>query len=314
MKPEVEQALQTLSSLNLSSTPHEEVVKLIRQLGKFGCIKVTLHEGKIIMRGRPAYDGEKRFSTRNQMSYKPQERNKTYQRASTPNKTMFYATLIPEDIKEGELDNMRVIGVMEALPWLRDKTTSGHQRIAFGKWLVKKDINLIAVVQHEDYYNASSYTRTLVDDFKRFTEQYPELKDETLAVFDFFGRQFAKDVKPEEPHTEYLLSATFAEIIVNMGFDGVIYPSVRTEGKGFNVAITPQATDECLELLVAGECSIYKHKEKSVVDNDFIVEVPRGQTNFVMEPVTEHRAGPNESLRRLGLSSMDELLNIAATV
>lgn len=306
MKQEVQQALQALSNLDLSSCPHEEALNLIRQLGKFGCIKVTLHEGKIIMRGRPNYNGE-RFSTKSEMSFKPQERNKTYQRASTPNKTMFYATLIPENIEEGELDNMRVIGVFEALPWLRDKTSSGLQKISFGKWLVKKDINLIAVIQHDDYYNASSYTRGLADDFKRFTEQYPELKDETLAVFDFFAKQFAKDVKPGDHHYEYLLSAVFTEMIVNMGFDGVIYPSVRTEGKGFNVAITPEATDNCLELLVAGECSIYKYKATSVIDNDFIVEVPTNETNFTMQPVVEFHAGEAECLRRLGLNSLDEL-------
>ena len=37
---------------------------------------------------------------------------------------MFYATAIPDKLQPGELDNMRVIGVAETIPMLRDKTKS----------------------------------------------------------------------------------------------------------------------------------------------------------------------------------------------
>lgn len=307
MRTEISQALEGLSKLDLSKYPYDETKKLISQLGKFGCILVTLHQGKTIMRARPNFNGE-RFISKCQLTYKPQQFNKTYQRASTPNRTMFYASMVPETIQSGELDNTRVIGAFEALPWLRDKTKKGFQMISYGRWLVTKDINLIAIVQHESFYNESSYTRELVEAFKKFTGAYPDLKDETLAISDFFAKEFAK---AETNHDyDYLLSATFAETVVDKGLDGVLYPSVRVGGQGFNVAINPEVADSNLDLIVAGECSIYKLYENTIVDNETAIELKPNQTNFELISVDpQYHAGQAECLNRLGIKSINELTN-----
>lgn len=307
MKAEIQQAIEGLSKLDLSQYPYEETKKLIGQLGRFGCILITLHKGKTIMRARPNFNGENFFS-KCQLTYKPQQFNKTFQRASTPDMTMFYGCVIPESLKHGELDNTRVIGMFEALPWLRDKTSKGFQKITFGQWVVTQDINIIAIVQHESFYNESSYTRELVDAFKNFIREYPELEEETILISDFFAKEFAK---AETTHDyDYLISACFTETLVNNGIDGVLYPSVRVEGKGFNVAIRPEIADTSLELVVAGECSIYKNKEHTFVDNETVIELKKHQSNFELLPVDpKYHAGENQSLRHIGLSSMKELIS-----
>lgn len=306
MRQEVKDALEGLAKLDLSSLPYNEAKKLISQLRKFGCIIQTLHAGKSIMRARPNYKGE-RFMSRSQLSYKPQQFNTTFQRASTPNATVFYGSTVPENLQPGELENTRVIGAFEALPWLRDPNTKGYQKISFGRWIVKKDIHLVAMVYHENFYKESSYTRELVDNFKAFTKKYPQMEEETLAIADFFAKEFAKE--NTDPHYHYLLSASFTETVIDKGLDGVFYPSVRVGGKGFNVAIKPEKTDDTyLELVVAGECSIYKHYKNTIVDNETIVEVKPGQTDFEFLPVDpKHRFGEEECLRRLGLKSMKDL-------
>jgi hypothetical protein len=305
MRVEISRALAELAKLDLSTYPYKDAKRLIGQLGRFGCIKVTLHEGKTIMRARPNFDAE-RFTLTSQLSYKPQSLNRTYQRASTPNKTMFYASTIPETVQAGELDNTRIIGAFEALPWLRDKTTKGYQKITYGQWLVKQDINLIAIVQHENFYNESSYTRELAEMFKKYTNAYPNLKDETIAIADFFAREFAK---AETNHDyDYLLSATFTEIVTDKGLDGILYPSVRLGGKGFNVAICPEIADSNLDLLSAGECSIYKLNDHTVVDNETLIKLKPNQTIFnynLVEP--QYHAGEAECLRHLGVKSILEL-------
>jgi len=307
MRKEIQNAIDELSKLNLSNYPYEDTKKLLGQLGKFGCVLVTLHQGKTIMRARPNFNDE-RFISKCQLTYKPQQFNKTFQRASTPNMTMFYGCTIPENLEQGELDNTRIIGVLEALPWLRDKVSKGFQKIIFGRWIVKKDINLIAMVQYESFYNESSYTRELVNNFKRFIKEYPELEEETILISDFFAKQFAK---AETNHDyDYLLSASFAETVINKGPDGVLYPSVRVDGKGFNAAIRPEVADTSLELAVAGECSIYKNREHTFVDNDTIAELKPNQTNFELFPVdAQYHVGEAESLRRIGFNSINELIN-----
>lgn len=307
MKQEVQNSIDALSKLDLSKYPYDEARKLIGELGKFASILVDLHPGKTIMRARPNYNGE-HFTKASQYSFKPQEFNKTYQRASTPNMTMFYGCVIPDKREEGELDNTRMIGALEALPWLRSKTTKGFQKISFGRWIVKKDITLLAVVQHENYFKESSYTRELVTGFKEFTKHYPELEEETILISDYFAKEFAKEDTAND--FDYLLSAAFTQMVVEKGLDGVIYPSVRVGGKGFNVALRPEIANENLELVVAGECSIYKYLDQTMVDNETAVKLEPNQIEFELLPVeAKYHAGSQECLRRIGLSLMSELLN-----
>ncbi len=116
MRDEVRNALQKLSKLDLSTSSCDEAKSLIRQFGKIGTIIETLHEGKVIVRARPNYNGE-RFHKRSELSYRPQEYNKTFQRASTPNRTMFYGTSIPDMIQDGEsLSGFKVLDTSASVP------------------------------------------------------------------------------------------------------------------------------------------------------------------------------------------------------
>lgn len=84
----------------------------MKEFGKFGVVVMTLHEGKSIIRARPNEPNET-FKTVSELSYKPAKFNTTFQRASTPNTTMFYGCVVPENIAEGELDNARVTSILK---------------------------------------------------------------------------------------------------------------------------------------------------------------------------------------------------------
>jgi hypothetical protein len=309
MRTEVKDAIIQLSKLKLSKYPYSETKKLISQLGRFGAILVTLHKGKTIMRSRPNYNGE-RFLSKSQLSYKPQQFNKTYQRASTPNMTMFYGCPMPDKVETGDIDNPRVVGVFEALPWLRDPATKGVQKITFGRWIVTDDINLIAIVQHDKFLTANSYTRELNQAFQFYTQERPELKEETLFISDFFANEFANPANNSSQDFLYMISASFTEEVIRNGLHGVYFPSVRVEGKGFNVAVTPEIADKHLKLVVAGECTIYKNEKSTFVDNNTVFELKENQTDFEYQPITnpEHHAGEAKSLEMVGVKSVDELL------
>ncbi|MDH8702655.1 hypothetical protein M2138_002023 [Dysgonomonadaceae bacterium PH5-43] len=300
-KDKIQCIIQQIKNLDLSTYPKERILALFQQVGKIGYIVVTFHRGKSVMRARPNYNGE-RFEKRKDYSFKPQEHNKTYQRASTPNQTMFYATSVPENIPQGELDNMRVIGVAETIPILRDKTKSGYQKVSFGRWIVHEDINLIAIVQKERYAEESSYTKELAEAYKQFIQTAPkEILKNSLAFSTFLADEFSKEVIRGD--YDYMISALFSELATQKGFDGVLYPSVRVGGKGFNIAITPEATKK-LGLYVAGECSVYKLKDHTVVGNGAIVELSGSEEEFKL---TERDNHEKECLAQLGLTSIDEL-------
>lgn len=300
-KMEIDKVIEKFKQLDLSKYPEAEIRELFNKVGSVGAVIVTFHKGKSVMRARPNGENE-RFEKKADLSFKPQEFNKTYQRASTPNQTMFYATSVPDKLEEGELDNMRIIGITETLPFLRDKAKSGYQKISFGRWVVQEDLNLMAIVHHETYYNQSNYTRELVNAFKEFIAQFPkEVIEKSLRFQDYMASEFAKE--DIEADYDYMISAIFTENVTGQGLDGILYPSVRTAGKGFNIAITPKAIEK-IALYVAGECSLYKAKDQVVVGNDAIVELDGKQTEFKLVDMDNHE---QLLLKKIGVKSIDEL-------
>lgn len=299
---EIQELIKNLQNLNLSTYPKDEILALFKQLGQIGYVMVTLHPGKAVMRARPNYNGE-RFETKDDYSFKPSHINKTYQRASTPNQTMFYATMIPEHLEAGELDNLRVIGVAETVGMLRDKTKSGYQKISFGKWVVQEDLNLLAIVYKNDYAGKSSYTKELAEAYAGFINQTPsDIAERSIAFTTYLADEFSKEIITGD--FDYMISALFSELTTKRGLDGVLYPSVRVGGAGFNIAITPDATKK-LGLYVAGECSIYKLKDHTVVGNDAIVELNGTESAFTLKDLDTDQA---VCLAQLGVTSIAELV------
>jgi len=304
-KGKTDEVLAALDSLNLKDYPIDEIGRLMTELGTFGSIIVSYHPGKVIMRARPISETEP-INRISDLSYKPQELNKTYQRASTPENTMFYGCTISDKPKDNDVMNNRVIGAFEAVPWLRDKTASGVQRIGYGKWIVHETLNLVAIVFNDDFYKANSYTKELVDGFNDFIDEHPDMKENTIKVTNFLAQEFGK--KEINDQSDYLISALFSEIVVNKGFDGILFPSVRLEGRGYNVAITPEAVDAKLQLEVAGECIIYKNKDKIVIDNLTNAKIDNGTEELKLIDVDPGvKAGEALCLESIGVGSIDQL-------
>jgi hypothetical protein len=291
--------LKALSELDLSKYPHQEITDLIGSIGTIGSIVTTMHSDKIILRGRPNYNNE-HFSKISDISYKPPEFNKKYQRASTPQTTMFYGGVISENIKPGELEISRIIGLFETLPFIRDPESEGEQIITYSKWRVVKDIPLLSIVHHKDFARENSYAKEQRENFEKFLAKHPkEVGEKTRLVVDFLANEFAKENTPND--YDYLISAVYAEMATKHGLAGVFYPSVRTGGEGFNVAIHPNFVDGGYLVPEAiGECVIYKRKKHTMVDNETVAEILDGQTEFELRPVeAKYHAGKDFIMTKL---------------
>ena len=279
------ETIDKLRALKLSEYPVREIKKLLSDFGRVGVIVMTLHKGKTIMRARPNEPNET-FKTISELSFKPSEFNKTYQRASTPLTTMFYGCVVPENIEKGELDNARVTAVFEASKLYRKGIENGEEKITFSRWTVINDIPLIAIVYNQDFVKLSSHTNELYMAYQSFLQQNnPSDVLKSNAITEFLASEFAKSETPND--FDYLISALYSELVVQKGFAGVYYPSVRAEGKGFNVAIHPDYVESCMIPIVAGECSLYKKDKHIVLDNDTITEIDSSQTEIRFEPITD---------------------------
>lgn len=304
---EIKCIINKLKDLDQTTYPVDEINSLFKLFRKVAVIDYRLHPGKKIIRGRPR-DDQWPYQTRSSLSYKPQDLNTTFQRASTPNKTMFYGSIIPDDLDKGDLDNERFVVTMEALPWIRIPESCGIKEITYSRWEVLKDVKLIAVLHHKSFYDASSHTRKVLADFEESLKSYPEVIEASLMVSEYIAKEFAKEDTPAD--YSYLISALYTEMITHFGFDGIMYPSVRVGGRGFNIALTPETVDDKLKLIAAGECTIYKKAfGDSVIDNNTFSlisdeNMPFEYTTLLGNPES---AGEGKCLEELGLTSKKEL-------
>lgn len=128
-----------------------------------------------------------------------------------------------------------------------------------------------------------------------------DIADKSLKIQTFLAEEFAK--KEIRGDFDYMISAIFTEFAIEQGYDGVIYPSVRVDGKGFNIAITPESSQK-LNLYVAGECSVYKYKDNVSIGNDAIVELDGKQEEFTLIDIQNHQ---KECLEKIGMKTLEEL-------
>ena len=126
-----------------------------------------------------------------------------------------------------------------------------------------------------------------------------------ILYFRFiFVRTFkgTRTPKPKDPFCTLRrkYAALFAERMVEKGLAGVIYPSVRTGGDGFNVAIHPDYVKSSMRLSAVSECTVYKKGKKTIVDNETIAHLKEGEEHFTLEPVqSKYHIGREKALQEI---------------
>ena len=280
------QLFREIRKLDWTIYPVDEIVDLFIKFGKVPYMVTDYDEGKIIHRACPVGDNEI-VNTVSRITYKPQEINITYQRASTPHKTMFYGAVIPQEMDTVELDIPRVTSAMESCSFLRNSKLDGKQRLLYGKWIVKSKISLITVLFTRYRNVKNDWIKTMEQDFYKNIESfsYDEQK-KYKQINNFLSDEFSKCVGENEDY-KYLISALFAFNCTENSFDGVIYPSVRTMGLGLNVAIKPPTVDDRMELISVLECDVYKKKKKVVINNLRFCNVTSGSKTFDLQEITD---------------------------
>lgn len=170
-----------------------------------------------------------------------------YNRANTPNTTLFYASTLPN------------VAVREIHP-------ATGKRIILSTWVNKSvdslnafPLCLTAGIINE-YADANNYA------FEIMTEKYHPVYSEWMeCFFTFFSSEFIKETEPVNPKRyDYLFSAYFADRILQQydekwgvkSFDCIVYPSVAGNHRYDNLAIIPEALYQHFALSEAKEYEV----------------------------------------------------------
>ena len=299
----IDNLIDSLKNLDLSTYPDKEIRSLLEQIGKISTLELYFHKGRQVMRAR-VNNNDSRYRKKTDLSYKPQQFNITYQRASTPNRTMFYASCLSENPNDNEIQSMRIPCILESIPEMRDNNSSFIKKITFGRWEVIDDLRLFPIILNETYYQKTYFLKDIVDYYKinnKIFDQILTEKSEKIQLF--LANEFAKENIKED--YDYMISAIFTELVTENKYDGIFYPSVRTGGNGFNIAITPKATKK-LKLIFAGECTIYKHKMETSVRNNAIVRLNGNEEEFDMIDIEDSLRMESYIVDKLGFYSIED--------
>ncbi len=295
--------LDELSRLNLSTYPVDNINDILNDLGQIESIYYKLKKGETIIRARPNKSDAEVFSKRDQLSYKPEHRNTKYQRASSPDSTMFYGCIIPEILGKEDFDIARLTAFTEASKTFRDNPYVAEEKLTFSRWEVKEDINLAMIAYHSRFLRQGSFVDHLNKRFRKIlkTTMDFDLLYKSLVINEFFSDQFAKRIIRED--YDYLLSALFTEHVIKQGFEGVFYPSVQSDGKGYNICLTPEVVNSKLKLTVVGEGRLYKYGKHSIVGNEMESLISDDTLPFTFTRVS----GQNYTSRTAAISRIEKM-------
>ena len=288
--------IEQLKKLDLSEFPISQIDSLLTKLGGVAIMLTDYHENaefrKEIERGVNNTKEHPEFNTVSRISFKPAEFNNSYLRASTPTNTMFYGSVISEDLADNSEKKRyaRLVGATEISSLMRNSDViEGWSRMTFGKWEVIEKLSLATIINPMQNYE-QSYLNELKAKYLEFLEQVPkEVKENTLETLAFLSAEFSKYVASGNNH-EYLISSKFTEIFTNTSmYDGIIYPSVQAKGYGLCVAIHPRAMSK-LRLAKVLQCKLTKTFGEDG-ENHFILEneknclVEDGATEFKLNEI-----------------------------
>lgn len=178
-----------------------------------------------------------------------------------------------------EIDQAYIINAYEVCPFLRDRYSKDEKRITIGMWSIRKRIKLATIIFHKQFQSSTALAKKLNLDFNNNLLSFPQLSIDTKLWNEFISQEFAKEVD-EKYSSDYIISATYTEFLLKQGFDGVIYPTVRLDGRGLNIAITTNTVDTSLKLEIVGVGCFYKDgmftildwEKRCIVDNPNILK------------------------------------------
>jgi hypothetical protein len=254
-----EEIIESLKGSDLSRISFQRIIETIKSLGMIPTTEIDIKEGTIIERGRiNTSDGP--FRSESDISVREDFYNiQTYGRANPPFVPVFYGS-----IKSDEIPQPR----MTILAELSEEFKRGKNfKILYtvGQWRVKKNFIAYCYLYSEKFRTSSAISKIIDDWSKHLDESSVPDKEDVRLVGEFISEEFTK--KEIKNHHDYKISAAIAELkFRNTNIAAILYPSVRTDYLGTNIAIKGNLVEEHLELKQVALCEAYSANGQGSLD------------------------------------------------
>jgi hypothetical protein len=259
----VEEALRQLNELKAVDLRMASLDELLQRLDQFhhhiGVIK-TIPAGTVVSRTVSCKYLKGTASEIpihvSQISFNPNAAICGFNRASWAGTTAFYGAISSEKLKSYNTGGFEVLTDLKVSENEVDRET-----FVVGKWIVKKDLNLVHVsgnLKHNAQQVAERY-----EAFYKTVSQHPEHIIPLKMVDSFLTAEYSKTVD-KDAKWNYKISAAYAELVKRDNWPGILFPSVQADGAGDNVVLFPEHVDEYLQLERAALTTYFKRSDDIV--------------------------------------------------
>lgn len=278
------EALRNLSNLDLSVSTHDDVEPLFDKIGQMVLLEIPIAVNTIIARTRCELAFDNIYYEKD-ISFIADPARVRAARANIENMPTFYGAILMKDDKSAT-QTQAVCYSETSKIFLDDTVVEGAEYATTGFWNVVKPFKAIALVHHNDFNQSHPEmlkARKVYNDFINQMERSENIMytpEDFIGLMDFMSNQFARPVPYDKPYL-YSLSNYFAAAAFNSGYDAIVFPSVKAEGSGLNIAMTPKATQEYLQLERVLVNKVIKRGKHSVADHYLICDEFQADGRFI---------------------------------
>jgi hypothetical protein len=218
----------------------EELLSILHSFkNDIALIPLLFNKGEKIIRSR-RNDKEDFFYKVSDLSYPPSNCVTRTDRASLKGRPMFYASVFTSDVeKTGALP--RIVSALETLNIFKSDHDSKFCFFTQSIWISNEDIHLFAFPVSGKYKRECKELSKLRKDWKIYCKD--NYSEKSVDFFSYIGDLMATPGNS----CVYDVTATCIDYIITaLGFEGVLYPSVPTEGQGLNICLIPKVVDKKL--------------------------------------------------------------------
>ncbi len=224
--------------------------------------------GHKILRTRVNDDGLL-FDNLAKLSYPPKDKART-DRASLEGKPMFYGSVFTH-----QNDNIippRVINLIESSDFYRDNKSVGEKIITQSAWQNNRHLKLAMLPISLNYKEPCDELKSFQTEFYNVANAIGmRISEDALYLGNLFAVAGTSRI--------YNMTANYVDYLLNESdvkdyFDGVIYPSVPSEGLGCNICIRPSLIDEgVVQFLGASSMLLVKDEMESKMSQLFDCDI-----------------------------------------
>lgn len=254
-----------LKTAELEKVSYEKVIyKILNELKLIPYASAKLKAGSHIERAR-INEPNQIFYSEKDISYRTDFNNiQKYGRANVPGQSLFYGS-----IKSDHIEIPRIINLFETSELFRsdEKEVNNEFVMTVGKWRIKQDFEVAEIVFNKlNVANIPQIRKSFEYHINKLKTETPDIADDIEFLLQFFSDEFAK--KTIKSDSDYKVSAAYTELAIMLkNLAGVVYPSVRTDYQGFNVALSIPSVENFLELEIVAMFKVCKNGKEIFIDN-----------------------------------------------